>query len=45
MKEIEKDKEPNLEDYLVLEEYEDVFGEFLVFPPKRGIEFSIDLMP
>jgi hypothetical protein len=31
--------------YPVLKEYEDVFGEFPGFPPKRDIDFSIDLMP
>jgi hypothetical protein len=40
-----KDKEPSLEDYLVLKEYKDVFGEFLGFPPNRDIDFSIDFMP
>jgi hypothetical protein len=28
-----------------LKEYEDMFEEFLGFPPKRDIYFSIDLMP
>jgi hypothetical protein len=45
MEEPTKDKEPSLEDYPVLKEYEDVFGEFLGFPPKRDIDFSIDLIP
>jgi len=44
MKDPTKDKEPILEDYLVLKEYEDVFGELLGFPLKRDIEFYIDLM-
>jgi hypothetical protein len=39
-----KYKEPSLEDYQVLKEYEDVFGELLGFTLKRDIEFSIDLM-
>ena len=39
-----KDNEPSLEDYPVLKEYEYVFGEFPGFPPKRDINFSIDLM-
>jgi hypothetical protein len=45
MEEPMKDKEPNLEDYPVLKEYEDVFGELLRLPPKREIDISIDLMP
>ena len=40
-----KDKDPSLEDYLVLKEYEYVFEEFPGFSPKRDIDFSIDLMP
>jgi hypothetical protein len=44
MEELMKDKEPSIEYYLVLKEYEDVFREFLGFPPKRDIDFSIDLM-
>jgi hypothetical protein len=39
-----KDNEPNLEDYSVLKEYEDVFGELQGFSPKRDLEFSIDFM-
>jgi hypothetical protein len=45
MEETIKDKDPSLEDYLVLKEYEDVFWEFPRFPPKRDINFSIDLIP
>jgi hypothetical protein len=45
MEESAKDKVPNIEDYPMLKKYEDVFGEFPGFPPKRDIEFSIDLMP
>jgi hypothetical protein len=33
-----KDKEPILEDNPVLKEYEDVFGEFSGFPPKRDVD-------
>jgi len=40
-----KDMEPSIEYYPVLKKYKDVFGEFLGFPPKRDIDFSIDLMP
>jgi hypothetical protein len=32
-----KDKEPSLEDYPILNEYEDVFGELPRLPPKRDI--------
>jgi hypothetical protein len=45
MEEQTKDKEPNLEDYPILKEYEYVFGEFRILPPKRDIDFFIDLMP
>ena len=44
MEETPKDKVPNLEDHAVLEEFEDVF-EVLGLPPKRDINFSINLMP
>jgi hypothetical protein len=45
MEETPKDKVPNLEDYAVLEYFEDVFKEVLVLPPRRDIDFSINLMP
>jgi hypothetical protein len=45
MEEETKDKVPSIEDHLVLKEYEDVFGEIPGFPPKRDIDFSIDLVP
>jgi len=44
MEEPTKYKEQNIEDYLVLKEYEDVFKDLSGFPPKRDIDFSIDLM-
>jgi hypothetical protein len=45
MEESPKDKVPNLEDHVVLEDFEDVFKEVLGLPPKRDIIFSINLMP
>jgi hypothetical protein len=45
MEETPKDKVSNIEDYAVLKEFEDVFKEILGFPPKRDINFSINLMP
>jgi hypothetical protein len=40
-----RDKVPNLEDYAVLEDFEDVFKEVPRLPPMRDIDFSINLMP
>jgi hypothetical protein len=34
----------SLEYFLVLQEFEDVFQEIIGFPPKREIDFSIDLV-
>jgi hypothetical protein len=45
MEKTPKDKVPNLEDYVVLEEFEDVFKEVPGLPPKRDIAFSINLIP
>ena len=45
MKETPKDKVTNLEDYAVLNEFEDVFKEVPELPPKRDIDFSINLTP
>jgi hypothetical protein len=45
MEETPKDKVSNLEDHAVLEEFEDVFKEVPGLPPKRDIDFSINLMP
>jgi hypothetical protein len=36
---------PNLEDYAVLEDFEDVFKEVPRLPPRRDIDFSINFMP
>jgi hypothetical protein len=38
-------KGPSLEYFLVLQEFEDVFQEIPRFPPRRKIDFSIDLVP
>jgi hypothetical protein len=45
MEEALKDKVPNLEDHAILEDFEDVFKEVPGLPPKRDIDFSINLMP
>jgi hypothetical protein len=45
VEEPEKTKGPSLEDFSVLQEFEDVFQEIPGFPPKREIDFSIDLVP
>jgi hypothetical protein len=45
MEEAPKDKVPSVEDCTVLKEYEDVFKEISGLPPKRDIDFSINLMP
>jgi hypothetical protein len=45
MEETPKDKVSNVEDYAVLKEFEDVFKEISGIPPKRDIDFSINLMP
>jgi hypothetical protein len=44
VEELAKDKEPNIEDYPFFREYEDVFWRLPRFPPKRDVDFSIDLM-
>ena len=38
-------KSPNIEDFLVLQEFSDAFQEIPGLPPKKYIEFSIDLVP
>ena len=45
MEETPKDKVPNLEDYTVLKEFEDVFKEVPGLPPRRYIAFFIELIP
>jgi hypothetical protein len=41
----EKKNGPSLEYFFILQEFEDVFQEIPGLPPKREIEFSIDLVP
>jgi hypothetical protein len=38
-------KGPSIEDFSVLKEFEDVLQEILGFPPRKEIDFSIDLVP
>ena len=45
MEEEAKDKVSRIEDHLVLRDFEDVFRDIPRFPPKRDINFSIDLVP
>jgi hypothetical protein len=45
MKEASKDKVASIEDHSVLRDFQDVFREVPRFPPKRDIDFSIDLVP
>jgi hypothetical protein len=45
MEEEPKYKVSSLEEYKVIKEFEYVFGKILGFPPKRDIDFSINLMP
>jgi hypothetical protein len=45
MEETHKYKVSNIEHYVVLNVFEDVFKEVPRFPPKRDIDFSIYLMP
>ena len=39
-----KEKEPQLHDYLLLQEFVDVFQEIPIIPPRRDIEFNIHLV-
>jgi hypothetical protein len=45
MEETSKYKVSNLEDYAVLEDFEDVFKDVPGLPAKRDIDFSINIMP
>jgi hypothetical protein len=43
---LEKEVKPNLEDFFVLRDFRDVFvDEIPELPPRREIDFSIDLLP
>ena len=43
---IRKENKPNLEDFVVLHDFRDVFfDEIPKLPPRREIQFSIDLLP
>jgi hypothetical protein len=44
MKETPKDNVPNIEDYELLKEFDDIFKEIPGFPPKTDINFSLILM-
>jgi hypothetical protein len=45
MEEAPKDKVLTVEDCVILKEFEDVFKEISRLPPKRDIDFSINMMP
>ena len=44
MEEASIDKVVIVEDHLILKDFEDTFREISRFPPKRDIDFSIDLV-
>jgi hypothetical protein len=44
MEEVAKDKVANIEDHSVLKDFEEFFREILGLPPKRDIDFYIDLV-
>jgi hypothetical protein len=45
VEETPKDKVSNIEDHVVLKEFEDIFQEIPGLPPKRDIDFLVNLMP
>ena len=46
IQDIESNKEKRIEDFPIIEEFKDVFLEEIPgLPPKRNIEFSIELTP
>ena len=44
MEESKEGKEPELQDYPILQNFADIFQEPPEIPPKRDIDFSIDLV-
>ena len=44
MEEVAKYRVASIEEVLVLRDFEDFLGEILRLPPKRDIDFSIDLL-
>jgi hypothetical protein len=44
MEEEAKDKVESIEDHPILKDFEEFFREILGLPPKRDIDFSIDLV-
>ena len=45
VEETPKDKVSSIGDHTVVKEFEDVFQKVVGLPPKRDIDFSINLMP
>jgi hypothetical protein len=45
MEETSKDKVPNMEDHVVLKNFQDVLKEVPRLPLERDIDFSINVMP
>jgi hypothetical protein len=45
VEETKNTKGPSLEEFSVLQEFEDVFQEIPGFPPNREMDLSIDLVP
>jgi hypothetical protein len=45
VEELDNTKGPSLKYFSVLQEFKDVFQEIPIFPPRREIYFSIDLVP
>jgi hypothetical protein len=45
VEETPKYKVSNIEDHVILKEFEDVFQKVPILPPKRDIDFSVNLMP
>jgi hypothetical protein len=45
MEEVAKDQVESIEYHRIIRDFEDVFREISIFPPKRDIDFSIVLVP